>query len=202
MNLVTLAKDLIKSKINDTSIPADIRDTLEKVLSEVKFEASKRLTRAAGSCHWIRQNISSIGHVVISDIVIKLSIPLLERGGYEITVNTILHEVAHAVQVIQQKTSDHGPRWQHIHKALGGTAERLHNIDREGLHRTITRYEYRDLHTDRVVTFTKANHQKVMLYGSYRYRYIATLKIKGKNVVRLPTEYSDSNTKKVANNSK
>lgn len=185
MNLERLAIDFINDKIMDYDVPANIRETLQQVITCIPIKASNRLTRAAGQVKWSRVRMT--GH--ITDITMQLSIPLLSRVTHEERINTIAHEVAHCVQLLQTGNSDHGIRWQAIHRALGGTGARCHSIDREGLHRLTKRWEYIHKPSGRLCRFTKKHHQRAMFHPDYQYK--AEVHYKGKvEVARHEAQYA------------
>lgn len=50
---------------------------------------------------------------------IGLSRKLVRLNTAEEVLNTILHEIAHAIDYIRHGSSDHGPRWRQIALGLG-----------------------------------------------------------------------------------
>lgn len=44
-------------------------------------------------------------------------------------LNTVLHEVAHAIQFLLTRTGDHGPVWQKIAKSIGCTGDRCLSVE-------------------------------------------------------------------------
>jgi len=185
MNLVRLATDFINDKIMDDRVPADIRETLQEVITRIPIKASNRLTRAAGHVKWSRNCADG----ALANIVLQLSIPLLSRVSEEEAINVCAHEVAHAVQLLQQGTSDHGARWKAIHRALGGDAKVYHNIDRTGLHKTVKRWEYIHKPTGTLCRFTKKNHQRAMFLHDYEFK--AEVHYKGnQEVARYEAQYA------------
>ena len=166
--------------LSDDSLHSSVAEALRAVKANVKVEMSNRMTRAAG-----KASVEMMfGKIIPSTLTLKLSVPLMGRATEEEREETITHEIAHLVDYVLRGKSDHGPIWKRIHRALGGTGARCHNIDRTGLKRAVTRHEYKDHRTGRVVLFTNGNHQKVMRYGlTHRYEYLATVKMRGKEVV-------------------
>ena len=60
---------------------------------------------------------------------IEFSVEAILRDWEEMTRNTIPHEMAHIVDMyLHNGKSSHGPRWQSIIQALGGSPQRTHDI--------------------------------------------------------------------------
>ncbi len=60
---------------------------------------------------------------------LEFSAEAIFRDWDEMTRNTIPHEMAHIVDMyLHGGRSSHGPRWQTIIRALGGTPQRTHDI--------------------------------------------------------------------------
>ena len=60
---------------------------------------------------------------------LEFSVEAILKDREEMLTNTIPHEMAHIVDmVLHGGRSSHGPRWQHIVQALGGSTERTHDI--------------------------------------------------------------------------
>lgn len=57
---------------------------------------------------------------------ISLSLDLLGRREYADTLDTITHEVAHA---IVGHAAGHGWQWQRVHQSLGGNGHRVFHVD-------------------------------------------------------------------------
>jgi predicted SprT family Zn-dependent metalloprotease len=57
---------------------------------------------------------------------ISLSLDLLKRRQYEDSLDTITHEIAHA---IAGHAAGHGWEWQRVHKSLGGNGHRVFHVD-------------------------------------------------------------------------
>lgn len=69
--------------------------------------------RAFGVCNYSKKTIE----------LSKLLVPICSTSAIW---NTITHEVAHA---LAGHMAGHGPKWQHIHKSLGGNGERLSSLE-------------------------------------------------------------------------
>ncbi|UOK18137.1 SprT-like protease [Gordonia phage Switzerland] len=72
-----------------------------------------RARRRAGQCHYGKREIS-------------LSAPLLSVRSYEESLNTITHEIAHALVGAK---AGHGPEWARKHRELGGDGERCFTLE-------------------------------------------------------------------------
>jgi len=60
---------------------------------------------------------------------LEFNIEAIHRDRAEMVDNTIPHEMAHIVDMyLHGGKSSHGPRWQSIIQALGGSPERTHDI--------------------------------------------------------------------------
>jgi predicted SprT family Zn-dependent metalloprotease len=77
---------------------------------KVKFD---KASRRAGVCRFQQREIG-------------LSVELMARRGYEDTLDTITHEIAHA---IAGHAAGHGWEWQRVHKSLGGNGHRVFHVD-------------------------------------------------------------------------
>jgi predicted SprT family Zn-dependent metalloprotease len=91
---------------------AFIRDS---VAAGVPVEWNPRLRVTAGRC------IYSLGKASKIDLN-----PRLREEGPEATLNTFLHEAAHA---IVGPKGHHGREWQRVHRLLGGNAKRCHSFE-------------------------------------------------------------------------
>jgi len=185
MNYRQAVMSAINTALNEEELPTDYRNALHVVQDNITIKMSAKMTRAAGSagCQVIVNRATRQRVVDPRTLVLKLSTPLMARADDAVRMETITHEIAHLVDFVLRGKSDHGYEWARIHRALGGSASRYHTIDRTGLEKTITRYEYLDTVTGKICNFTKGNHQKVMRYGATRYRFIAEVKRRGKEIV-------------------
>lgn len=60
---------------------------------------------------------------------LEFNIEAIHRNRTEMVDNTIPHEIAHIVDMyLHGVKSSHGPRWQSIIQALGGSPQRTHDI--------------------------------------------------------------------------
>lgn len=87
----------------------------------ITFKLSRRMTRAAGKAR------PSTGEVTLSLAFYE------DRSNFEKDFrNTVTHEIAHVLSPpvrIGRKRSSHGPAWQAMHRRLGGTGERCHELE-------------------------------------------------------------------------
>ena len=65
--------------------------------------------------------------------MIKVSRHLAKLNGEEKVLDTILHEIAHALEWVRYGTSGHGRRWKLICMEIGARPERCYNIDETNL---------------------------------------------------------------------
>lgn len=74
--------------------------------------------------------------------LIKLSMDLWARAGIEQRTETIIHEAAHILANLRNKSQcGHDSRWRQVMAELGyPNASRCHEVDTEGLRRRQTRY--------------------------------------------------------------
>ena len=88
----------------------------------VTFKVSARMTRAAGNAR------PATGEI-------KLSLAFFEdRSNFEKDFrNTVTHEIAHILapsfREPGRRRDPHGPRWRAMHRRLGGTGERCHELE-------------------------------------------------------------------------
>jgi len=97
---------------------------------------------------WSPSMTVTAGKATYASNTIALSGPIFSdpanHHGFE---NTVLHELAHLIVGAdgrggdnlslsaygygrrRTKANPHGPRWQRVHKAIGGTAERCHSLE-------------------------------------------------------------------------
>jgi len=65
-----------------------------------------------------------LGHCNCKKKIISLSNAYIKTNPYDILRDTLLHEIAHAIQFKKTGKTDHGPRWKTIAKKVGCTAQR------------------------------------------------------------------------------
>jgi predicted SprT family Zn-dependent metalloprotease len=68
----------------------------------------------AGYCCWTRKEITLSKHLVEFNNVVEIN-------------DTLLHEIAHAIDFIDRGTSDHSPRWVAIALAIGCNGKRCYS---------------------------------------------------------------------------
>jgi len=92
-------------------------------LSAIRIVISSRMTRAAGKAR------PGTGEIT-------LALPYFEdpKNFEQHFRNTVTHEIAHILsppfrRAGSRKTSQHGPAWKSMHRRLGGTGERCHDLD-------------------------------------------------------------------------
>ena len=96
---------------------------LDDKLNIIRFVVSARMTRAAGSARVLTGEI-------------KLSLPFFaDPANFEKEFrNTVTHEIAHILSPPirtpgSRRRSSHGPAWRAMHRRLGGTGDRCHELD-------------------------------------------------------------------------
>lgn len=77
--------------------------------------------------NWSLRLRSSAGYFHSSPFQITLH-PDLQRQGHQALVETLLHEVAHAMQWLRYKLVDHGETWQEAMYQLGQKPQRMHSM--------------------------------------------------------------------------
>lgn len=97
--------------------------TLAEKLRPIRFEVSARMTRAAGVAYPTRN-------------LVKLSLAFFadEANFAKDFRNTVTHEIAHILvpptRCLGRSNRDaHGFHWQMMHRSLGGTGERCHELE-------------------------------------------------------------------------
>jgi hypothetical protein len=86
-----------------------------------KFEFSNKKI-ALGTC--ISNRRTKLGTIQLSKWIITNS-----EESYDKWVNTMLHEIAHAIDVTIRSTSDHSWIWQYIARSIGCDAKRTTNVE-------------------------------------------------------------------------
>ena len=83
-------------------------------LRGIDIATSTRMTRSAGNANYARKTV-------------KLSVPFFaDEHNFETHLeNTVKHELAH---LLAGQGTGHGPAWRAMHRRLGGTAERTHDM--------------------------------------------------------------------------
>lgn len=97
--------------------------SLRQKLDGITFKISSRMTRAAGKAR------PSTGEITLS-LAFFADPNNFEKDYF----NTVTHEIAHILSPPTRsygssKRSSHGPEWQAMHRRLGGTGERCHDLD-------------------------------------------------------------------------
>ena len=90
-----------------------------------KFDFNTR-KRALGLC--VSNRYTRTGTIYLSTWIIQNS-----KEGYDKWVNTMLHEIAHAIDVMIQGVSSHDWRWQSIARSIGCDAERTTKVEYDDL---------------------------------------------------------------------
>ena len=97
---------------------------VDLLMAKLTIELNDRMRTRGGSCRWTHLN----GTVLT--VGIRLCSVFFERATAEQQYNTISHEFAHAYELILTGgETSHGARWQSIHRAMGGNAERCHTVE-------------------------------------------------------------------------
>jgi predicted SprT family Zn-dependent metalloprotease len=94
-------------------------------LRATPFTINYRMRTKGGCCKYRRQAYTKQAY----DISIEIGHDFCMRATQEEVQNTVSHELAHAYQVLLTNDTDHGWMWQSIHRAMGGTAERCHQVE-------------------------------------------------------------------------
>jgi len=81
-----------------------------------KAEINSRAKRRGGCCKPRKK-------------VLDVSAWLVRKNGFRRIENTILHEIAHAIEYNEYGKTDHGPRWQRIARAIGCDGKRCFTSD-------------------------------------------------------------------------
>ena len=70
-----------------------------------------------------------LGHCNCRKKTISLSAAYMRTNPYEVLKDTLLHEIAHALQFVNTGKTDHGREWKNIAMELGCTPERCVSSD-------------------------------------------------------------------------
>lgn len=71
----------------------------------------------------------NLGYCDCNKKVIFLSKAFMKANSYSVLKDTLLHEIAHAVQFVQQGTTDHSSEWKEIAQEVGCTPRRCASTD-------------------------------------------------------------------------
>lgn len=92
------------------------------LLSDIRIEVSRRMTKCAGLA-------------IPLEKIIRLSLPFYaDDANFEKDLSdTVTHEAAHIIAQLRALSNGirikwHGPEWRAIHRSLGGSGERCHNL--------------------------------------------------------------------------
>ena len=100
---------------------------------------------------------------------IKLNARLLGTVSDAIQYNTVSHELAHVIAFNLYRKSGHGTTWQLIHQAMGGTAERCHDMDVTGLCRRQPLHLIKRVHDGKLFKVKTRTANKVRRHPGYQY---------------------------------
>jgi predicted SprT family Zn-dependent metalloprotease len=147
--LKTSCKMLNKTKEQTATKPLQKTQTttnnnLEKAQNLIEELLSKTINHPYGNtnlklCGWFfkgfdrgikRAGLCSYGS---KGKFISISKKLTLQREWENTKNTILHEIAHALDVEYRRTSAHDEIWRNIHISIGGTGETRWNSEKENI---------------------------------------------------------------------
>lgn len=95
---------------------------IEHNLTEWSFDYDGAVQRL-GQCIWIKKNVKMKK--------ITMSRKMSEMRTDKEVMNTLLHEIAHAIDYEQRGTSDHSDIWRKIALSIGCDGNRCSTIDNE-----------------------------------------------------------------------
>lgn len=104
--------------MTESQCKAMVLENIEKHLNSNWTFKWSNAKRSAGSCRIKGIKLPS-GKSKIVKGTISISKSILKEMTYEGVKDTILHEIAHAIQYEKTGSSDHGPIWKKIAKSLG-----------------------------------------------------------------------------------
>lgn len=107
-----------------------VKNTLGYPRLPIIVQWNGRFTRRMGDAQFIR----GVG-------IVRLSKKLWERANDEQRRQTIIHEVCHVIQRVQDlekgyRSPPHGWQWQALMRRCGQRPDRCHTVDRTGIVRT------------------------------------------------------------------
>lgn len=111
-----------KRKFEDSSLTPKWKNAMDTMVLHLKINT--RLKTCAGRCKFDRGT---------KEATIEINPKIFARQTVEERYNTVSHELAHAVEFYVTNNSNHGSQWKTLHRAMGGSAERCHNICMAGL---------------------------------------------------------------------
>lgn len=100
---------------------------IKKILEEWEFQKSKW-----GLGEWdlrFSNGKRNLGYCDGKRKLIFLSRAYMNMNSYDVIRDTLLHEIAHAVQFIKQGKTDHGREWKRIAGEVGCSPERCASTD-------------------------------------------------------------------------
>ncbi|EWH09361.1 hypothetical protein DS2_13224 [Catenovulum agarivorans DS-2] len=113
----------------------------------LKFNQGKR---QLGSCHYLKKQITISAHI-------------LEHNPIELQLDTLAHELAHALAYIADGHRGHGRPWQKWARALGATPKAR---TREPI-KTQAKYQLVCKRLDKIEELPRSYHKKVSLKNRY-----------------------------------
>ena len=108
----------------------------------------------------------------VFNMKIELNPALFDRCNADVQYNITCHEFAHQIDFNARLTSNHDAFWQDIHRACGGTAERTHQIDCDGLRNNVRRMVVFDTIKLTTHKITVANWNRIR--GNPQYKLMRT----------------------------
>lgn len=86
------------------------------------FKGFDRATKRAGVCVFAFKNFQMNKYISLSRV-------LMNAFTYEEAINTLTHEIAHAIDFEYRGKSNHDLVWKRIHNSIGGTGERCYKAN-------------------------------------------------------------------------
>lgn len=121
----TILNGMIEKAIN-LLVGSSLHDAhLVALLRKVPVTINYRMRTAGGRVGYTRQPYTR----AVINISVEINYEYALLAMEDEVQNTVSHELAHAYHILLTGSTDHGSQWQRIHLAMGGTAERCHNVE-------------------------------------------------------------------------
>jgi hypothetical protein len=160
-----------------SSVNPNIKECATKAYNNVKVSRNDRMRVTAGRAGC---RIDHFAKTIINPYI-EWNSTLFARMNEAEQYNTASHEFAHIVDFYCRQKSNHDYFWEHIHRACGGTGERTHKYNVEGLRKNIRRMIVVDKITNREYKITVNNWNRIQWEG--RYTLVKTEVYNGKTLV-------------------
>jgi hypothetical protein len=172
------------SVMRESSLGKVYIDALDYVMKTAEVCINGRYIRKAGVAEYKINKFNGQIHYIRMAFAEKI----FNKFTAEQRQDTVSHEMAHLVEAVVHFTSDHGVRWQHIHRALGGTAQQFCKVDNgDDLFNRVKRIKMLDTLNNKEYLVTTGKWFKYSTNYPQRFKRLSTvIKVGAKIVEELP----------------